>query len=96
MVGELTNDSSVLDALDGSDSCKLVSCDGQESGLDFMQLRGAIESGVGLAVSAAMPTGTHGMFNAMTASIDLTGPPPSVQQPAVAPDVAFKNPVLGS
>lgn len=88
MVGTLTTENTVDEALDHSDSCKLVSCDGSEASLSFRQLQASLQ-GAGLNAQADAPNGMSGEFNAKTAAADTKAP--ATTQPDMAPDLVMQQ-----
>ena len=68
MVGTLIEkETEVCEALNYSDSCRLVPSDGEVSCLAFQQMRASVHEETGLHVEADAPEGLHGAFNARCA-----------------------------
>ncbi|PJB69021.1 MAG: hypothetical protein CO093_11630 [Alphaproteobacteria bacterium CG_4_9_14_3_um_filter_47_13] len=90
MAGFLSENTPILDALDGADHVRLSSSDQTDSSLNFRCIQADIEESLNIKIDTAAPEGMHGIFNCSTADKG-TPPPASGQTPVLVPELTEKQ-----
>lgn len=88
----LPGDSNVVDGLDLSDTCRLMSPDGPQDTLHINLLQRHIHETTGINAVREMGQSTHSVFNSACAATDqLAAPAAEQQQPAITQDLSVSQ-----